>query len=484
MTAGTIDAGVITSGSIKALQIGAKAITADKMVITSTDSVVPEGDFSANLVQWGGVVGAWSVDAVGSRSSGTAAKVVNDATQQTIYNTQAIPVEAGSAYRVSCWVKSSVTIPTGGIGLKVRTTNTAGAQTITIVTSTSASASAASTWYKLATTYTIPVGAVKAEFGLYTENTLSTGTAWFDTYSATRAGDGTLIVDGAIDGKTITGALMQTEATALRGLKLDSTGLTAYNSSGTSMFSLSASTGKAAMTGRILTGASGEPGLGMIPANESYNLTQCGIFVTTNGSFPGGVGGMWVNDATTGIAERLQLRGHNDGDVEIQGQNLHVRRAGGRVGNFSNWALGDVGNGSNYLPNLLISGPSTAYLRLANAPTSSSAANAIIAVSPEGVMYRSTSSLKYKADVQDWAPQYRALGLNPRSWVDRNPIDPAAPLTRYYGYIAEEVNEVMPEFVTYDDFGDPESVTYDRMPSPATIAILKDIVRRLEAAGI
>jgi hypothetical protein len=496
--ANSITATALAAGSIQASAIAAKAITADKLLITSTDNLMPEGDFSANLVQWGGITGAWSVDPVGSRAGSTAAKAVNGATQQAIYNTKWIPVDAGSGYRVSVWTKASVTVPTAGIGLLCRTTTAAGVVTVTTIGSNSASASAANTWYQLSALYVIPAGAVKAEFGFFTESTLSTGTTWFDNFNVTRAADSQLVVDGSIDGKIITGATIRTSSASVSAIRMDSTGIYAYGASPTvPTFSISAATGVATMTGaniygRFYSGLSGGAGFGIIPASESYNGKQVAILSSPNGNYVGSnPGGMWIDDATVTTAQPLNLRGHYGGDVEIKSQNLQMNVSSGRVGNFSNWAIGDATNGNNYLPNLLIAGPSTGYLRLANAPTTSSSANLIIATTPEGVFYRVSSSIRYKADVQDWDTADRALQLRPRSWVDRKPLDNADPFKRYYGYIAEEVEEHFPEFVVYNDFEEPESVTYDRMPSPATVATLKvfkqridELEARLAAAGL
>lgn len=110
--------------------------------------------------------------------------------------------------------------------------------------------------------------------------------------------------------------------------------------------------------------------------------------------------------------------------------------------------------------------------------TTSNSANAHM--SSSGILYRSTSSIRYKADVQDWEPDYRALGLRPRSWADKNPIDPTAPLERYYGFIAEEVLEILPEMVTFNEYGEPESVTYDRFIA-ALIPIIRDLHARVTA---
>jgi len=290
----------------------------------------------------------------------------------------------------------------------------------------------------------------------------------------------TALAAGAITSKhTITGAVFQTTTTANRGVKFDSSGINAWDPTGVSMFSVDSATGYARISGRYYSGAPGTGGVGIIPAVDSYNLAQVAILFSSNGNYSSTNAGMWVD--TTAGTQVLNLRGHNGGDVEIKSQNLQMNQSSGRIGNFSNWALGDTTtNGNNYLPNLKIAGPSTAYLRLANAPTSSAAANVLIATNPEGVLYRSTSSLRYKADVQDWTPELTVLQLSPRTWVDRQPLDSADPFQRYYGMIAEEVFAILPEVVALNDFGEPDSIQYDRI-AVAMIPVLQELMRRVEA---
>lgn len=54
---------------------------------------------------------------------------------------------------------------------------------------------------------------------------------------------------------TITGAVFQTEATASRGIKISSTGLTVYNGSGSPTLTITASTGAIAMLGSLTSGS-------------------------------------------------------------------------------------------------------------------------------------------------------------------------------------------------------------------------------------
>lgn len=95
--------------------------------------------------------------------------------------------------------------------------------------------------------------------------------------------------------------------------------------------------------------------------------------------------------------------------------------------------------------------------------TTAVSANCYIA--PTGAIYRSTSSLRYKRDVEDAVIDPDAvLQLRPRTWRDRREVE-ADPATtqRYIGFIAEELDALgLGQFVTYDADG-PESISYDRL---------------------
>ena len=78
-----------------------------------------------------------------------------------------------------------------------------------------------------------------------------------------------------------------------------------------------------------------------------------------------------------------------------------------------------------------------------------------------GVIQRSTSSRKYKRDIEDAPEMPNVLNIQPRTWRDKN----AAPddERRYFGAIAEELDELgLGYFVSYVG-GEPEAIAYDRI---------------------
>ena len=123
------------------------------------------------------------------------------------------------------------------------------------------------------------------------------------------------------------------------------------------------------------------------------------------------------------------------------------------------------------------------------ANTTASASNVSIN-SSSGVLFRSTSSIKYKTDVEDADLSYSealVYGSRPvwyRSLSKNDPSDYS-----YWGFIAEEVAEIDPRMVHWGDDG-PEGVQYDRYVVHLVSVIQKQkqqldaIEARLTAAGI
>ena len=100
--------------------------------------------------------------------------------------------------------------------------------------------------------------------------------------------------------------------------------------------------------------------------------------------------------------------------------------------------------------------------------TTSSAAN--MHVNASGILFRSTSSLKYKTDVQDATHglddvmNLRAVTYKGKSEDDGDKV--------FGGLIAEEVHDAgLTEFVQYDEDGNPDALAYGHMVSLAFKAI-------------
>ena len=117
--------------------------------------------------------------------------------------------------------------------------------------------------------------------------------------------------------------------------------------------------------------------------------------------------------------------------------------------------------------------------------TTGNAANAVL--DPNGYLYRSTSSLRYKTDVRD-AEHGLAEILKLRSVTFRSINFPDVVSG---GLVAEEVDEAgLSEFVLYDHEGRPDALHYGNMVALCVKAIqqqhaiIGDLKARLDAANL
>lgn len=117
---------------------------------------------------------------------------------------------------------------------------------------------------------------------------------------------------------------------------------------------------------------------------------------------------------------------------------------------------------------------STGSVRFPNHVTTGSAANAHLD-SVLGTLARSTSSIKYKENVAD-------LELDSSLIYDLRPVsyDDKTSKKRFFGLIAEEVDQIMPGLVYHrEDTGECESVTYDRL-SVLLLSELKKLKSKID----
>lgn len=118
---------------------------------------------------------------------------------------------------------------------------------------------------------------------------------------------GTINAGSTITGAAITGGTIQTESTANRGLKMSSTGLTGYDGSGAATLSYLASTGAVAMKGDLLSGSNiqGATVTGVLQTSTTANR---GIKITNTG--------MTVYNANN--LATLTING-TDGSIQMKG---------------------------------------------------------------------------------------------------------------------------------------------------------------------
>lgn len=124
----------------------------------------------------------------------------------------------------------------------------------------------------------------------------------------------------------------------------------------------------------------------------------------------------------------------------------------------------------------------TGGVRIAHS-TTGAAANCFIDPSDNRI-WRSTSSLRYKQDVEvAEVDPADVLRLQPKTWRDKAEVE-ADPATerRYTGLVAEDLHELptMRQFVVYDDEGQPEAIAEPRL-FVALVELAKSQEKRLAA---
>lgn len=246
----------------------------------------------------------------------------------------------------------------------------------------------------------------------------------------------------------------------------------------------------------------GEIGLDAVNITLSGDTTvtgglSVGDFLEVNGAFsPGSISTGAINattiDATGGIGSASLSTGNISGtSMTINGGTANLQSGAVVNGGLT------VSSGSSNLN----SGMSTTWITASSDlnltgrilgstgtynATTTSTANVFVA--SNGNFARSTSSRRYKSDIQDVDYGLTALQLQPRTWVDKSEYEAngnsTEGLERIPGFIAEELHDLgLTELVQYNENGEPDAVYYDRM-LVAVIPVIKAqqvIIETLEA---
>jgi hypothetical protein len=181
--------------------------------------------------------------------------------------------------------------------------------------------------------------------------------------------------------------------------------------------------------------------------------------VTFVGTFAGEAATGGSNTYVGAGSGQLMTSGANNSIVGRYNGNqngLDIRTSSGNI------VLSD-GSGN---PRLRFSSDPYLYVQAVYDATTSSGAN--VFVSTQGVLQRSTSSLRYKNTVNDATHGLtELLALRPVTYKGNNDGD-----TVFGGLIAEEVHDAgLTEFVQYDDDDKPDALAYGNMVSLCIKAI-------------
>jgi hypothetical protein len=240
---------------------------------------------------------------------------------------------------------------------------------------------------------------------------------------------------------------------------------------------------------RILSGGNVLIGRTSLIVSEDFSCTGYGVIGGTagNGQFIFGSGGGYTISGSldnvphifrTNNTERMRITSGGEvgiGRTPTSTIKLHVKTASTSGSVFSFMADNNTDNCFG------VRADGAIFLGLsASSPynlTTGTAANAVLG--NDGYFYRSTSSLKYKKDIQDAKHGLaEVLQLRPVTYKGKSETDGD---TVFGGLIAEEVDAIgLTEFVQYDKDGNPDALAYGNMVSLLAKAI-QELNAKVEA---
>ena len=182
-----------------------------------------------------------------------------------------------------------------------------------------------------------------------------------------------------------------------------------------------------------------------------------------------------------GTNNTARMRIENDGRVAIGGSavaavDVAVRGSGSDSSTYSFATYTAAGNATFYVRNdgLMMTGLQ------ANSPYNATTGSAVNAhITSDGILARSTSSIKYKHEVADASHGLTdLLGLRSVVFKSKSTLDDQ---TRVYGgLIAEEVHAAgLTEFVAYNEEGEPEGIAYTHMVA-LCIKAIQDLTKTVD----
>lgn len=381
-----INADVVTSGTVNAshVAIGAGSNALSDPGFNSTDITN-----SRTALSTGGTAG-WTIANGASTAFRTVTRTTTSTNDQFNYITksntfanagQMIPVVAGQSWVMKVDTTTSVS---AGVCFNVYLAKADG--TVSYV---SASPYNTANGQRTVTyTYTIPAGVTGLMIGLACNTSGVTWTVHGNAFVGMQA-TGDLIVNGAINGQTITGAIVQTASAGAR-IVLDTTGLNGWDASGNNYLTASSSgvsvTGTLATIGSVSTSPTATtpmaaymgqvpifdpygggtnpirtvPGLGFTSAtaghaNINYNEVVCGIWSPDGVELDltsGGIGGSGGGANVQLMESTATLYGWNQANVTGRG-GVSIT---GQVGNVDIYGNSGVLIGG---PGTMINGQST-----------------------------------------------------------------------------------------------------------------------------
>jgi hypothetical protein len=287
---------------------------------------------------------------------------------------------------------------------------------------------------------------------------------------------GTISVAISLSAATITGGSIDIGSGTFKVTSSGAVTITSGSININSSTFILSSAGKLTCSDVVITG-------GTLTIGTKFSVDNTGILTSTAGN----IGGFTI-DSTGFSSPSYSWSLSSNGTLSGGNSNTlyygYVNIGGGtNYGSSRLYVTGDSSFIGAQITTGNITGQSNIYYPYH--PTTGSSANAYINAS-SGLIARSTSSLKYKVDVQDQIiPLESILALEPKSYFDKGEADAQGStegLHRILGVIAEEVANIPvlgDLLMNRDKDGNPDSINYDRI-AVALIPLLKNLNDRVK----
>ncbi|MGW4086982.1 hypothetical protein ACWEGS_28520 [Streptomyces sp. NPDC004822] len=239
LAANSVTATKILAGSIDATHIKAGSITADRLTIVGGSNMLPDPSFEG--AGGAALVSGQTYWSIADSGNGSAKSIrVNASSSNPVIRTLTLasfPVLAGNQIRLAVEANPSSDWNGASVRIYARWIDSAGTVSFGFVSNTNPTRGS---WTPLAGIVTAPAGTVSVEIRLASYDATA-GTVLFDNAAIQPVMSGVLIADGAItadkldanaiNGKTITGATIQTAASGPR-VVLNASNFTGYGTAG------------------------------------------------------------------------------------------------------------------------------------------------------------------------------------------------------------------------------------------------------------
>lgn len=350
----------------------------------------------------------------------------------------------------------------------------------------------------LQTSASANTGIKMSNSGFFAYSTSNVLVTTISTTDGTITTAGSVLTGGEVNGAIVTGGTVQTDGTFNRGVKMNTSGLAAYDGSGNATFVITGSTGAITMAGGVLSG-----GTITGSAFSSGPASSQRIYMTDESS-----SGVAFLRLTYDLGEPL---GDSGGIGSFSTGTPHVQVSSGKYGSHSGdcsisltpttTAVGTITmNGTVEFNYGMLIDPGFVYMPATGVQAGGAGAWRAIMVDSGGLVRRSStlSSMRYKEDVETLDGVGEAvLGIDPVTFAYRAdaPVDERELTIRHKGLIAERLHdEGLGGWVYYDDEGRPNEVDYYSWSLAVHAAVrhvnkkftekIEGLEARLAAAGI